>query len=63
MAPSAIARVIAILVALVVLPLFGVYGATLGIAALTIGFAPKPWPCGGALQGRSDLHGRAQQRI
>ncbi len=38
MAPSAPARILAILAALLVLPLAGVYGATLGIAALTLGF-------------------------
>jgi hypothetical protein len=38
MAPSAPARVTAILVALVVLPLFGVQGATRGVTALLCGF-------------------------
>ncbi len=52
MAPSAIARVIAILVALVVLPLFGVYGATLGIAALTAGFMAETVAVWWGVQGR-----------
>lgn len=38
LAPSAPARIIAILTALVVLPIFGFHGATLGIAALCSGF-------------------------
>lgn len=41
MAPSAPARIIAILAALIVLPHLGIYGATLGIAALTAGFAAE----------------------
>jgi hypothetical protein len=39
MAPSAPARIIAILVALAILPAFGIHGATRGIAALLSGFA------------------------
>jgi hypothetical protein len=38
MAPSAPARVVAILAALVILPTFGVHGATRGVAALLCGF-------------------------
>lgn len=41
LAPSAPARIVAILIALTVLPMLGIYGATLGIAALTIGFAAE----------------------
>jgi progressive ankylosis protein len=41
MAPSAPARLMAILVTLVTLPLVGIYGATLGIAALTAGFTAE----------------------
>jgi hypothetical protein len=38
MAPSAPGRVMAVLVALVILPALGVYGATRGVAALLFGF-------------------------
>jgi hypothetical protein len=38
LAPSAPARITAILIALVILPIFGIYGATLGTAALFGGF-------------------------
>jgi hypothetical protein len=38
MAPSGPTRIVAILIALVVMPLFGVQGATLGVAALFTGF-------------------------
>jgi hypothetical protein len=38
MAPSAPARVVAVLIALVILPALGVQGATRGIAALLFGF-------------------------
>jgi hypothetical protein len=56
MAPSAPARVAAILLALVVLPRFGVYGATLGIAALTAGFAAETVTVWWGVQGRRSLH-------
>ena len=57
MAPSAPARIAAILTALVMLPLFGIYGATLGIAALTFGFLVETmvvrWGVSGAVRDKA----------
>ena len=55
MAPSAPARIVAILLALVLLPRFGIYGATLGIAALTAGFTAETATVWWGLQGRQNL--------
>lgn len=52
MAPSAPARILAILTALVALPRLGVYGATLGVAALTAGFAAETAAVWWGVQGR-----------
>jgi progressive ankylosis protein len=55
MAPSAPARIIAILSALIILPQLGVTGATLGIAALTAGFAVETVTVWWGVQGRQTL--------
>ena len=52
MAASAPARILAILVALILLPRFGIYGATLGIAALTAGFIAETVAVWWGVQGR-----------
>ena len=53
LAPSAPARIIAILVTLLVLPRLGVTGATLGIAALTMGFVAETVSVWWGVAGRS----------
>ncbi len=53
MAPSAPARVVAVLVALLLLPLLGVYGATRGVAALLFGFMVETMVVWWGLRGRA----------
>ena len=53
MAPSAPARVVAVLVALVLLPFLGVYGATRGVAALLFGFMVETLVVWWGLRGRA----------
>lgn len=55
MAASAPARIVAILAALVLLPRAGVYGATLGIAALTAGFVTETVAVWWGVRGRQAL--------
>ncbi len=58
LAPSAPARIVAILIALITLTYFGVYGATLGIAALTAGFAAETTAVWWGVQGRRNWRAR-----
>ena len=61
MAPSAPARILVILAALIVLPRMGVTGATLGIAALSAGFTAETVAVWWGVEGRSafQAHRRA----
>lgn len=53
MAPSAPARIVAILATMLVLPLVGVHGATLGVAALFAGFLVEATAVWWGVRGRS----------
>ena len=53
MAPSAPARVVAVLVALVLLPVVGVSGATRGVAALLFGFIVETLVVWWGIRGRA----------
>jgi hypothetical protein len=53
MAPSAPARIVTILLALIVLPLLGVHGATRGVAALLCGFTVEALVVWWGVRGRS----------
>jgi hypothetical protein len=56
MAPSAPARVVAILIALSVLPALGVHGATRGVAALLCGFMLETLVVWWGIRGRTQVH-------
>jgi hypothetical protein len=57
LAPSAPARIAAILITLTVLPLLGIHGATRGVAALFSGFACEAAVVWWGIQGRARLPG------
>jgi hypothetical protein len=60
MAPSAFARVIAILVVLVVAPAFGLNGATRGITALFSGFVFETFVVWLGIRGRNSIVAMSQ---
>jgi O-antigen/teichoic acid export membrane protein len=60
LAPSAPARIAAILLALVLLPLLGIQGATRGIAALVCGFGCEAVVAWWGVRGRARFPGKAK---
>jgi hypothetical protein len=63
LAPSAPARIVAILIALVVLSAFPMHGATRAISALFCGFAAETLVVLWSVQGRRDGHQQYLARL
>jgi hypothetical protein len=61
MAPSAPARIVAILIALSILPALGVHGATRGVAALLFGFIIETLVVWWGISGRTLVRSKARR--